>query len=242
MTKSLPFRSPLKFVTVITDRNRSKKLRELIREKSLNVNFISLAKGTAASEILEMLGLASVDKQMLCCIETSAKADSLISELSDRLDLLKRGGGIAFTVPISGVNSYVLRLLSGEFGKEDKKNVARGEQTMSCANDAQVKYELVVAVINQGFSEGLMDAAKEAGARGGTVLSALRASTDQDATFLGMSLHVEKEVVAILVPVEMKNAVMSAVSKSSGINTEARGYVFSLPVDDVVGIVGQSDS
>jgi hypothetical protein len=237
MTKCLISKTPLQLLTVITDRSRSKELRRLIKEQGLRINFISLAKGTAASEILEMLGLASLDKQMLCCIETSDRATYLMNELSNRLKLLRRGGGIAFTMPLSGVNAHILKALDGEIETANSDNPVRGEETMTCENSVQVKYELVVAVINQGFSERLMDAAKAAGAKGGTVLSALRAGTDQDSTFLGISIHVEKEIVAILVPCDMKNGVMSAISATCGPSTDAQGYVFSMPVNDVVGIV-----
>jgi nitrogen regulatory protein PII len=81
-----------------------------------------------------------------------------------------------------------------------------------------------------------MDAAKSAGARGGTVLHARGTGAREAETFFGITVQEEKEIVMILVPAEIKADVLHALYHAVGLNTPGHGIAFSLPVDEVVGI------
>ena len=98
-------------------------------------------------------------------------------------------------------------------------------------------FELIICIINRGFSDMVMTAARGAGARGGTILHAKGTGTHEAEKFFGITIQPEKEVVLILVPKEIRNDVMTAVSATCGLNTEGSGISFSLPVDDVLGVV-----
>ncbi|MBR2041880.1 MAG: P-II family nitrogen regulator [Oscillospiraceae bacterium] len=97
-------------------------------------------------------------------------------------------------------------------------------------------YSLVIAILNRGFSDVAMSAARNAGARGGTVISARSSGLHEEETFFGISILPEKEVVMILASDETKNAIMRAIIKHVGIETDGGGLIFSLPVTDVEGI------
>ena len=101
--------------------------------------------------------------------------------------------------------------------------------------DTNSKYALILAIVNRGSLDAVMDAARGEGARGGTVLHARRVGMEDTENLLGFTLQPEKEVVAILTPETQKRALMSAINKAAGLLTEARGILFSLPVDDLVG-------
>ncbi len=97
-------------------------------------------------------------------------------------------------------------------------------------------HELIVCIVNRGFSDEVMDAAREAGAGGGTVLNA-RGTANQDAEkAFRIKVQPEKEMVMILVPTEVKDGILHALYKAVGLNTPGQGIAFSLPVDDVVGM------
>lgn len=100
----------------------------------------------------------------------------------------------------------------------------------------EITHDLIVAVINQGGSDELMDAAKAAGAGGGTVLNARRIGAEDVSKFFGITVQPEKEVVAILTERANKKAIMKAINRDCGLQTESRGIVFSLPVDGVAGL------
>ena len=97
-------------------------------------------------------------------------------------------------------------------------------------------YEMIMCIIDAGFSETVMDAAKEVGARGGTVIHARGTANKEAEQFFNISIQPDKEIVMILVPAEIKDSVLHALYRSAGLKTEGHGIAFSLPVDDVVGI------
>ncbi|HBN12951.1 MAG TPA: transcriptional regulator [Clostridiales bacterium] len=98
------------------------------------------------------------------------------------------------------------------------------------------KYEAIFCIVNAGYSELVMDAAKEVGARGGTVIHARGTANKEAEQYFKITIQPEKDIVMILVPLTIKDAVLHAIYKSAGLKTEGQGIAFSLPVDDVVGL------
>lgn len=98
------------------------------------------------------------------------------------------------------------------------------------------KFEVVVVIVNEGHSEKVMDAAREAGARGGTIAHARGSGTKDIEKKYGIVITPQKEMIYILVNEKIRDAVMSAVNKAAGLDTLGQGIVFSLPVDNVSGI------
>lgn len=97
-------------------------------------------------------------------------------------------------------------------------------------------HEVIICIVNNGFSDTVMDAAKSAGARGGTVMSA-RGTADKEAEKLfNISLQPEKELVLIIVPAGIRDNVLHALYKAAGVGTPAQGIAFAMPVDAVVGL------
>lgn len=97
-------------------------------------------------------------------------------------------------------------------------------------------YEMIMCIVNAGFSELVMDAAKEEGARGGTVIHA-RGTANKDAEqFFNIPIQPDKDIVMILVPVAIKDNILHAIYRNAGLKSEGQGIAFSIPVDEVVGI------
>ncbi len=99
-----------------------------------------------------------------------------------------------------------------------------------------MRYDLVITIVNRGFADSVMDAAKAAGAFGGTVLYARGTGIHEAEKFFGIIVQPEKELVMILTESEKKNAIMSAIYKDAELNKEGKGICFSLPVEAVSGI------
>lgn len=98
------------------------------------------------------------------------------------------------------------------------------------------KHEMILCIVNTGFSETVMDAAKDVGARGGTVIHARGTANKEAEQFFHISIQPDKEIVLILVPEKIKDDVLHAIYRSAGLKSEGQGIAFSLPVDDVVGL------
>ena len=98
------------------------------------------------------------------------------------------------------------------------------------------EHEVIFCIVNAGFSEAVMNAARDAGARGGTVIHA-RGTAKKDAEkFFNISIQPEKELIMILVAAEIRDAVLHSIYQNAGLKSEAHGIAFALPVDHVVGL------
>ena len=104
------------------------------------------------------------------------------------------------------------------------------------------EHEVIFCVVNAGFSESVMDAAKEFGARGGTVIRARGTANSESEKLFGITIQPEKEIVMILVPSDIKDDILHALYREVGLKTPGQGIAFSLPVDAAVGLMGDDDT
>ena len=98
------------------------------------------------------------------------------------------------------------------------------------------KHEVIMCIVNSGFSEAVMDAAREFGARGGTVIRARGTANAEAEKIFNIAIQPEKEIVMILVDTKIKNDILHALYKAVGLKTPGQGIAFSMPVEDVVGL------
>ena len=98
------------------------------------------------------------------------------------------------------------------------------------------KHEMIMCIVNSGFSETVMDAAREFGAKGGTVIRGRGTANVEAEKLYGIAIQPDKEIVLILVDTAIKNDILHAVYKAAGLNTPGQGIAFALPVEDVVGL------
>ena len=99
-----------------------------------------------------------------------------------------------------------------------------------------ISHDMIIASVNQGYSDDLVNTAREAGASGGTILNARGQANEGMANFFGMSEQQEKEIILLMVDREKKTSIMKALTETHGLNTKARGIIYSLPVESVVGM------
>ena len=103
------------------------------------------------------------------------------------------------------------------------------------------EHEVILCIVNNGFSEAVMDAARNVGARGGTVIHARGTANKEAEQFFNISIQPEKEIVMILVTADIRDAVLHALYKEVGLKDPAQGIAFALPVSNVVGLSTYSD-
>ncbi len=102
-------------------------------------------------------------------------------------------------------------------------------------------HELIMCIVNTGFSDTVMSAAKEKGARGGTVLHARGTANKEAEEIFHITIQPDKEIVMILVPSEIRDDVLHAVYQAAGLKTAGQGISFSLPVTHAVGLTASSE-
>ena len=104
-----------------------------------------------------------------------------------------------------------------------------------------MNYEVVLCIVNAGYSDVVMDAAREVGARGGTVIHARGTANKEAEQYFQITIQPDKEIVMILVPADIKDKVLHALYNSVGLKTAGQGIAFSMAVSNVVGISSPSE-
>lgn len=219
--------SELFLMAAIIGRDHTRNFADFYEENGVPVNFITLGKGTAGSEILDYFGLEDTEKSVIFSVVTKQTWKKIKIGLQNKMKIDIPGTGIAFIVPMSSIGGKKqLKFLTEnqEFEKEE-------ESTLK-----DTKYELLVVIANQGYTELIMSAARKTNAAGGTVIHAKGTGMEGAERFLGVSLAAEKEIIFIVVKTEFKNGIMKAIMDEAGMNSKAKSIVFSLPVTSTAGM------
>lgn len=214
-------------MVTITNRNLAKKFVEFYMQSGLEVSAATVGAGTAASEILDYFGLDGSEKIIIFHIVTGDKWKEVKQGLQRRMKIDIPGIGIAFTVPLSSVG-----------GKKALNYLTCGQEFVKGDESVlkETKYELLVVIANQGYTEMVMDAAREVSATGGTVIHAKGTGAEKAEKFLGVTLVPEKEMLFIVAKKEEKNNIMRAIMDKAGLESKAKSIIFSLPVTDTAGM------
>lgn len=221
--------SELYLMATITERDKLSTYVSFYRAQNLPVQFIMLARGTASSETLNYFGLERSEKVVFLSVVTDSVWADISKKLRRELRIDAPGMGIAFALPMSSIGGPRELMFLTE---HQNYNFEKGaESTMK-----DTKYELLVVIANQGYSDLIMDAARGAGAGGGTVLHAKGTGMEGAEKFLGISLAAEKEMIFIVVRTKQKKDIMSAIMRDAGMSSKAKSIVFSLPVNDTAGL------
>ena len=98
------------------------------------------------------------------------------------------------------------------------------------------KHELILCIVNEGYSETVMESAKAVGAKGGTIIHARGTANKEAEKFFRITVQPEKEIVMILAKTELVDGILKGLYSSIGTATQAQGIAFALPVDEVAGL------
>ncbi len=219
--------SELYLMTAIITRNRTKDFAAFYDRYGVPVNFITLGNGTANNELLDYFGLDGTEKAVIFSVVTRKTWKKIKTGLEREMQIDIPGTGIAFIIPLASIGGLrQLRFLTGD------QTFENGEETVL----KDTKYELLVIIANQGYTELVMDAARKMQAGGGTVIHAKGTGMESADKFLGVTLASEKELIFIVVKKEQKNAIMRAVMEDAGLHSKAKSVIFSLPVTETAGM------
>lgn len=203
----------------------------LFKEGNVPMQYVFHAQGTATSDVMDMLGLDGVDKNILMSMMPKFFADEMLKKLRKKLHLGMPNTGIAFTVLMSGGSGHLVQLIENLEPEETGKFLDRKDADMT-----DNEYSMIMAIVNQGYSEDVMNAARPMGASGGTVFHSRRIGSQEAMKFWKISVQEEREVVIILATKEDKLAIMKEIGQKCGMQSKAQGVVMSLPVDGIVGL------
>jgi len=208
----------------ITDRSRGEEFISWYQKQGAPLVLSALGRGTASAEVLDYLGLEATEKAVLLCL--APHSPRLVRRATKELWLDVPGRGILMTVPASSIGGATAKEYLLHQETEEAEELTEKELT----------HELIVTITNQGYTDRVMDAARSAGATGGTSVHAKGTGTELARKFFGVSIAEEKEIVLILARAEDRNPIMKAIMAQAGVRSVAQSLVFSLPVSDIAGL------
>jgi len=214
-------------MTTIVDRKIANKYSDLFLENNLQVMFLSLGYGTATNEVLDYLGLDSAEKAVVFSVLEENSWILIKKQMEKKLQIDAPGGGISYITPLSSIaGRKTLQFLLESYDIKIEEETTLKNTT----------HELIVVIAQQGYTELIMDAARGAGAYGGTVIHAKGTGMEAAEKFMGISLASEKEIIFIVTKTEGKDAIMQAIIEQAGPKSKAKAITFSLPVTDTAGL------
>ncbi len=190
---------------------------------------VLLGRGTASNSIIQLLGLGDTSKEVvLTVVEQSREAavvDAVKNAVSD-----KKHFGVIFSLAVPSF------FRSGSMNDNEAQTLINtGDENMADTNDTiaakKDAYEMINIIVNKGYAEDAMAAARKAGAGGGTILSARGTAKDGDEKFFGMEIVPEKEMLIVLVPSDKKAEILDAVKSLPCFEKAGSGIVFSSEVE-----------
>ena len=212
----------MKLIISFIERGQGNGLAKFYAEHHVSFNYHSVGIGTASSDLLDVLGIGSSEKDVILSLAARENAERLMDRLSDNLRNI-REKGIVFTVPLTGLNNVVATVLERQ---------VEGVRTGGNIMDANVANSLILVMVNQGNTDEVMNTARAAGARGGTIIRS-RFSGPEEVVGLENMIAEEKEIIAMVVPTDKRNAIMDTINKKHGIKTEAGAVILSMGIDRI---------
>lgn len=174
---------------------------------------IIMGRGTAENSILQLLGLGDTSKDIVYILADADKKDGILNSIIEATNEKKAHFGVLFTVD---VGSFI------KAGPE--KNLTNTDNIGDTKMESS--HQMINIIVNKGYAEDAMAAARKAGAGGGTIISARGTAKENDAAFFGMKIVPEKDMLIILAPTEKKDAIVKAITDLPCFAEAGSGIVF----------------
>jgi nitrogen regulatory protein PII len=198
-------------------RHRGEQLVEITKAAGARGGTIIPGRASANNRLLQFLSLADVDQDVVITImgqETETVLSSIVKAAQDTTQKIR---GLAMLLDVSGM---LFRIPGHEL-----------EKNLESDSDMQSEYKLITIIVNHGYADEVMHAARKAGATGGTIVTARGTGTEEDVKFFGISLVPEKEMLMIIAKTETMPAILEAVSCLPIITKPGAGIIFHMNVE-----------
>ena len=214
----------MNYVLSICDPKSLGILTDICNSLSLKMTVVLHGRGTAVRSMLDILGIEDTEKRIVLTIADNEKTKELIREEKQKMLVGVPGHGIIVSGPIKSVG-----------GGKTLAYLNNGQHNAKYTPELNYSYELIIAMSNEGCTDMVMNAARKAGARGGTVIHGKGTGSREDEKFFNVSIAQEKEVILIVSEKDRKSDIMREIVGSAGPSTPAGAIVFSLPISEVAG-------
>lgn len=206
-----------KLIVSIVPHNSGELITNAAKEAGAGGGSIIMGRGTAENSIIQLLGLGDTSKDIAYIVVDEKIVPSAIEKIQIA-SANKKHFGVLFTI---GVDCFF---------KSGSKSLENQEKTTG--DNMNNSYEMINVIVNKGYAEDAMAAARKAGAGGGTIIGARGTAREGDAKFFGLEIVPEKEMLIILVPAEKKDEIIKAIGDLPCFAKAGSGIVFCNPAND----------
>ena len=213
----------IRLLCLVCERDKSREVLSVFGGQKTFFSGMILGKGTASSKILNYLGLGATEKAVFLSALSAELVGPISKQIDERLHIEKPGHGIVFAAKLHhGCFHTPISFGNRENGENDMQK--------------EVENNLIIVILNRGYSDEVMEAAREAGAKGGTILNARGCGSAGMEKFFGITISPEREVILLVVADEVTQKVMNSIAQKTGPESDAGAISFSLPVSDTMGL------
>jgi len=205
----------IKLIVSVVPHDKGEKLTRAAMESGCRGGTVLIGRGLARTNLAAVLGLGESLKDMILMLVDGDSVDSVKNAIIQTTSREKRNFGELF---VTNVNSL--------FKAGNGTNTDSEEQSMNTQN------EMITVIVNKGYADDIMAAARSAGAGGGTVVNARGTARETDQRFFGMHIVPEKEMLIMIVPSDKKEAVMKKISELKCLKEPGMGIAYASSVED----------
>lgn len=217
--------NPMVLILSILERGKGKSYMEMMTERDIHFHTQTMGFGTAPSEMMDILGLGSNDKDVILSLAPKNTVSALATTLRESLGS-SRYRGLMMELKLSAINRLTAEMISRT---TPQKQAPKGEEEEEMRNEYH--HQLILISVNQGCTDQVMHTARGAGAMGGTIIRSRLTEAGIMAQFGIQDVMEEREIVMILAASNIATKIMDAVNKEHGVRSEANGIVCALPVE-----------
>lgn len=221
---SIPEKSNLEVIYVITNYGLGSKVVKTAKKCGVTGGTIFLGRGTVKSRLLEMLGISDIRREVVLMVSDKKTAYNALEKLNKEFHFDKPHNGIAYSISVLdvfGMSSY------------DSSAIEEEEESRGVQN---TMYKAICTIVDRGKAEEVMEAANNAGAKGGTIINARGSGIHETKVLFSMPIEPEKEAVLILAEDELVDKIASAIREKLKIDEPGNGIIFVQDVNKAYGL------
>lgn len=207
----------------IVQQGSGKKLIKELRSRGMTVNFQTFGFGTAPTEMMDIFGLGTNDKDVMISLAPEGAVRDMMTNFGEVFPSHSKYGGIMIVIDVAAAS----RVLCEMINYNDNSN--KEKESVNMKNEHH--NNLIIISVNEGFSEDVMQVARKAGATGGTIIKGRLADSEQFSEYLNTTAEGEREMICILAPSKVSAQIMQDVNRDFGLTSEANGIIFALPTE-----------